>query len=459
MRAALFNDNERPVESHRVETPDPTGLEFDAEALWHRTVVAIGGLNPSRRACVRGVVIVGHIGTVFVDDAIRPVVSARGWADSWGVVRLERELGDHLDRALDITGRPKLAGGALAASVALRELAPGADRRVAWVLSPKDLLTARLCGVIATDYVSAAYSGASDVRARDWSQEILEWTEMDRARLPAQRAATDKLGPIDPTVARSLGLPLDAVILVGAPDGTAGATLLLAAHPEAIADIAGTTDVLASWRATVPTGVAGVVNPYLMGAGWTVGGPTGVTGGALAHWRRTWPVAADKDARDWGAAMTSIPPGSHGLTAGVALSGSRFPRWDAAERGWLRGLDESHGRAYVLRAVVEAAAFTVREGLEVLDPAGSAPVAMAGGHSRTPEVAQLRADVFERTVLVSTDPDATIRGAAMIGSRGLGLREPNAPVLDEVVAYVPDPARSEIYRRLADAWSTDSSAG
>lgn len=194
---------------------------------------------------------------------------------------------------------------------------------------------------------------------------------------------------------------------------------------------------------------AAMINPALAGGHWIAGGATGMTGGAVAHWRSL--VGAVEEAE-----LAAVAPGASGLVVLPSLTGSRFPRWCASDRGGVLGQRPEHTAAHLLRAAQEGAAFTVREGLDLLDPAGALPVTLAGGTARSPLTAQLRADVTGRVTKVCTEPDVTLLGAAALALVGSGL----APGLDDARARLgcefrtlePDPVRAARYGELFQEW-------
>ena len=109
----------------------------------------------------------------------------------------------------------------------------------------------------------------------------------------------------------------------------------------------------------------------------------------------------------------------------------------------------------------EGAAFTVREGVDLLDPPGSGrlPVLLAGGLTRSPVATRLRADVLGRPVLVCAEPDVTLLGAAAVALVGTGAAadlDEARPLLGcELRRVEPDPARARRYDELFAAWLAD----
>ncbi|EGX59758.1 xylulokinase [Streptomyces zinciresistens K42] len=446
VRAALVDAGGRIVAQRRIGRGGGLGGDtFDAAALEKDVRAALagvsGGPEPSALA------IAAHIGTVAVGPGLDPVGPGGGWADTTGVDRLAA-LGDTaVRRLLRTAGRPALTGGALAR---LLDLAARSAPGVRAVLSPKDFLLARLTGRLTSDTVSAAYTLASDVRRRAWNLDVLAAAGLDPALLPPQAEPASVIGTLTAEAAAATGLPAGLAVAAGGPDGSVGMGLLLGADEDLIADVAGTTDVvgrLLPVDGTLPDGA--VLNPAVLPGRFVAGGATGLTGGAVARWRAL--VGAVDDDR-----LAALPPGAHGLTVLPAMTGARFPDWRPAARGAVLGQRPEHDAACLLRAAQEAASFTVREGLDRLDPTGTLPVAFAGGSSRSAHVARLRADVFDRPLLVSPQPDITLLGAAALAFLASGADDDLTTLRTRLVGRLhridPDPVRAARYARLHTRW-------
>ena len=150
----------------------------------------------------------------------------------------------------------------------------------------------------------------------------------------------------------------------------------------------------------------------------------------------------------------TAPPGSDGLVWLPCLMGAMAPEWNADARACWYGLTPAHGRAHLLRALLEGSAYALRDVLEAMRGAGVEPeriVCVAGG-ARSELWRQIRADVTGVPVGVAADVETTARGAAMLAASGAGLhpsvadasaamsREGGEPLL-------PDPERQAIYEQ------------
>ena len=415
---------------------DGTTAVLDPDVLWSGLAAPIGRLLTRSPAPI-AVGLACQVGTVLVDERLRPVLPALLWQDR----RATAET-DELDRRL----------GGLAAAVAGRRPAPelwaarllwvarhepAAWARTRWVLSLKDYLVARFTGAVGTDATSASYSLLFDVRRRAWSPELAAAAGVPLDRLPVVLAADEMAGRVSTAVAKDVGLPPGLPVAVGGPDGSVAALGAGAVRAGVTVDVAGTTDVLVHVASAplVDDSRRSVLNAYLLPGLWTVGGPTGLTGGAIPWLAGVLGFPSVEAAyAALGAAAAQLPPGADGVTFHPTLSGERFPTWDTAASGSIAGLRPGHGPAHLLRAAEEGAAFVAREGLAAVEALGVevGDVRVAGGVTRQPAAMQLRADAWGRPVL-GVDAEATTIGAAMLASACAGIHRGIAAAAEQMV--------------------------
>jgi sugar (pentulose or hexulose) kinase len=109
-------------------------------------------------------------------------------------------------------------------------------------------------------------------------------------------------------------------------------------------------------------------------------------------------------------------------------------------------------------AVLEAVAYSVREGVDALaGGAAGLPIVLAGGTARSDRLAQLRADVLGREVMVCAEPDVSLLGAALlalVGTGGRALDEQADILRGNVRRFSPDPGRARAYDELYARWRT-----
>jgi sugar (pentulose or hexulose) kinase len=184
------------------------------------------------------------------------------------------------------------------------------------------------------------------------------------------------------------------------------------------------------------------------------------------------PVAAHGLMLEWLSSLTGVdessllslaadvPPGAGGVVVLPCLEGERAPRWNRDLRAEIVGLGSEHTRAHVTRAVLEGAAYGLRQIADELRAAGVAiDVVVCGGspaHSRL--WCEVKASVLGVPVEVPSEPDLAAYGAALAAGAGIGWWPPPGSPSARTGAWprpsmtivdpVPDPAYERGYAQF-----------
>jgi xylulokinase len=173
----------------------------------------------------------------------------------------------------------------------------------------------------------------------------------------------------------------------------------------------------------------------------------------LSHWFREQ-FARELDPATAVASLAAeaeaSPPGARGLVVLPYFSGERTPIHDPRARGMIFGLDLTHTRGDLYRALFEAIAYATNHILETYEEAGEAPrpLLAAGGGVRNRVWLQATSDVSGRTQTLREKTLGAAYGNAFLAALALGdvrrgdIRTWN-PAAHEVA---PDPATRDIYR-------------
>lgn len=414
---------------YALHTPRPGWAEQSPEA-WERaafTAVAAVAARAERADAVRAIGLTGQMhGLTLLDRAQRPLRDAILWCDlRTGPQR--RELEDRLGVATLIryTGNLPLEGFQAPKLVWVRQHEPDLLERTKHVLLPKDFIRLRLSGECFTDVSDASGTGYFDSATRDWSGEMLDALAIDPAWLPAIRESPQAAGRLTPAAAERLGLPPGIPIAAGAGDQPAGAVAAgIVAEGDAAVTIgsSGVVFAAASAYGAAPDGRV-QVGAHALPHRWYLMGVTQAAGLSLRWLRDTW--TPDVAYTALVAEADGSPPGSRGLLWLPYLQGERTPYLDVNARGALVGLTAAHGRADIVRAVLEGVAFSLRDAALAIQGVG-APVRrfkLAGGGARSPLWRQIVADVFDAPMQIEPEGRGPAFGAALLGAVAAGLFE------------------------------------
>lgn len=337
----------------------------------------------------------------------------------------------------------------------LKEQAPEVWARTSKLLDCKEAVVAWLCGALVTDHAGASAYRLADLDGGGWDEGACQAAGIDPGLLPEVAAATDLAGRITEEAAAATGLLAGTPVVVGAGDVPAsqvgaGAT----GHGDAHVSL-GTAvyfGITLDRPAADPgrqLGVLGHMDPkrYILWLEIATGG------GALAWLLRLLGQAgAAPDYAEIDRLVAARLDDEGSLLFAPWLSGERVPVFDDRAKAAFVGLDLSHDKWHLLRALMEGVAYQMRWALEYAAAFGE-PIgelrAVGGGIGSA--WTQIIADVLERPLHCVRDPqDAAARGAAACALVGIGV-EPDLSFARRRAevdrAVQPVPTRADRHRR------------
>ena len=282
VRACAIDGAERVVGAASVPLPAPRqdGAAIDQEPVywWRATCEAIQALGKSvdLRAVWR-IAVDGTSGTLLLTDA-------EGRPCSPGLLYNDARATEQAARVKAVAPAESGAHGPTAALAKLLYLLGTSIRAQArHALHQADWIAGRLANRFGTSDENNALKLGYDPVARAWPA-WLDQLQVPRNLLPEVLVPGAAIGPIDPAIAATLGLPDTAIICAGTTDGVASFIATRAAAPGDAVTALGTTLVL-KLLSDQPIFAPGQgVYSHRLGDRWLAGGASNTGGGALlAH--------------------------------------------------------------------------------------------------------------------------------------------------------------------------------
>lgn len=433
-RALVIDESGKVISSSAEEhrpfaSPHIGWAEQDPADWWRACGLATRKVLTQSGICSEQIACVGFSGqmhgAVLLDSQGQVVRPALIWCD----VRTQKQA-DELtatigaERLRQLTCNPALPNFTLTKCLWVRENEPENWGRVRSLMLPKDYVRYRLTGERATDLADASGTLLLDVAHRRWSQEILDFVQMDSALLPALYESPEICGRVSEAGAAATGLLSGTPVVAGAGDQAAGAIGIGAVSPGAVSATIGTSGVVLAATNLPALDPAGRVHSFCHGLAnrWLVMGVTQAAGLSLRWFRDQFgAINGHTDSyEDLTRMAAKVPAGSDGLLWAPYLMGERTPYLDATARGMLVGLTASHTRAHVVRAILEGVAFSLRDTFTIFDqidvPVKS--IRLGGGGARSALWRQIQADVYGHAVETVAVEEGAAYGAAILAGVG-----------------------------------------
>lgn len=463
-RGKVLATASRPTITHH---PRLGWSEFDPAEVWRGVAEAVREIAA---ACAPGAVAaiaVASMGEAGVPvgargDYLYPIIAwydprtepfARWWAGNFDQRRL-----------YEITGLAPRHIYGLNKLLWLRRRRPAVYRALRHWLSMEDFVLWKLTGRFATDYSIASRTMAFDQRKCHWSAEVLATADVPVDIWPEALPSGTVVGPLTPAAAAETGLGVATQAVTGGHDHLCAALAAGLLAPGTVLDSTGTAQavlaVTGDYQPSDRLRTAGLsLYHYVARGRYVVQAGLSAAGGSLA-----WLASLLGGAEGEGGAeryetllaeAAAVPPGSRGLLWLPHLLGSGSPENDPDSRGALLVRTTSHTRGDLVRSLLEALCYSLRQNVDLLQEATRQDVKeliAVGGATKSPLWLQLKADIVERPVRVPLVSEATALGAALLAGLGAGVfADENAAVASLAVpatTYLPDAAHATLYAAL-----------
>ena len=122
-------------------------------------------------------------------------------------------------------------------------------------------------------------------------------------------------------------------------------------------------------------------------------------------------------------AAAAVAPDGHGLTVLPFWAGERSPNWRGDARAVIAGISLGTQPAQMLRAAMEAISYqfvAVDAAMQRVVARPESVIATGGQLIHSPAWSQMLADALNLRVMTSAEPEASSRGAALLGLHALG---------------------------------------
>lgn len=446
--------------------PEPGFTERDMEVLWKASADAIreairaAGVSPRD---IRGVACTGHGKGLYLwgkdgKPAYNGIVSTDSRA--WAYPRRWKENGT-TSRTFDRTCQTILACQPVSLLAWFKDHRPGVVESTRWVFEVKDYIRFRLTGEARAEATDYSGSGLMNVRDARFDRALLEEFGLGHIHdlLPPLVYSTEACGTVTAEAAAACGLAAGTPVAAGMFDIDACAAAADVTDEQNLCVIAGTWSINEYIsRAPVMDGSI-MMNSLFCLPGYYLVEESSPTSAGNYEWFTAELLAAEAAAAK--ARATSVFQVAEEMAATVPPDGQRIvflpylygSQYNPRARACFVGLEPSHTRAQMVRAVLEGIALGHKVHVSKLIASRRVPpraVRLAGGAARSPLWAHIFADVLEQPVEVVETEELGTLGCAMAAAVAAGdfadLKAAAKAMVRVRERIEPDPAASRVYR-------------
>ncbi|MEL6168719.1 MAG: FGGY-family carbohydrate kinase [Pseudomonadota bacterium] len=285
-------------------------------------------------------------------------------------------------------------------------------------------LVQRMTGARVIDHYTAAnFAPLYDIAAQDWTTDLVP-DLVDPARLPRLLWSTEIAGEVTPDAAEATGLAPGTPVTCGTIDAAAEAVSV---------GLRGTGDMMMMYGSTIfliTLTPDRLIDGRLWSAPWLFPGQHAsmaglATSGTLTHWFR------DQFAREvpredafptLAAEAHASPPGAKGLLMLPYFSGERTPIHDPNAKGTFFGLNLTHTRGDLYRALIEGIAYGTRHVTDTYAELGAPPARLlaVGGGTKNRLWLQATSDISGLDQIVAEITTGAGFGNAFLAALAIG---------------------------------------
>jgi len=438
-KAVAFSTDGEPLASAREEydlvVPGPGLAELDAELVWDaikRVIAEVAAATVSDP--------VSAICSSSFGESMVPVTTGRrilGRSILNFDARGEEYLGGlqagvNDERLFGINGNALGNHYSVTKLMWVRDNQPDVYQRADVFLNLAGFVGFMLGGDPAVDYSLANRTLLFDLEQRAWSDELVRWAGLERQKLPGVVPSGTAVGQVSPLMAGELGLSAGTAIVSGAHDQCSNAVGCGATRDgDAMLGMGTYLCVMPAYqeRPAARTMIERGLSTEHHAAPDLFVSFVYNMGGAIVKWFRDtfaaeeWNQARVRGDDIYTQLFSELPDLPSPIAVLPHFSPMGPPDYISDSSGVFIGLSLETRRGDILKGILEGSAFSLKEGVGLLEGAGISisGYRAVGGGSRSDAWVQLWADVLEAPVERSRVAEAGALGAAIMAGVGTGV--------------------------------------
>ncbi len=320
-----------------------------------------------------------------------------------------------------------------------------------YILQSNSYIVYRLTEKVSHDLSQGYAFSCFDMKKLCWDLDMAKALGIPETILPSLFRSDEIVGTVTEKASLLTELPIGTPVVAGGLDAacaTLGAGVIKVGQTQ---EQGGTSEGMSICIDEPRSDKCLILCPHVVPGLWLLQGGTTGGGGVMRWLSRELGESENASFKRLDELAATVPAGSDGVIFLPYMAGERSPIWDADAKGIFYGLDFSKTRAHLIRSALEGVAFSLRHNIDVAESAGVKVGEMqaTGGSANSRLWTQIKADVTQKTIIVSSSDNSTTWGAAILAGIGVGMFESYEEAVSlsvkELRRHEPNPETSEAY--------------
>lgn len=419
VKLVLMNDQQETVGQSfyplTISQPKPLWSEQNPDDWWQATCHAIFALKKQHKKTFSAIKAIGlsgqQHGATLLDSKGKILRPAILWNDGRAFKECDY-FATHIPDYAQTIGTRMMPGFTAPKIIWIKNHELDIFKRIAKIILPKDYLRYKMTREFATDMSDASGTGWLDIKKRDWSNTMLDATDLTTAHMPTLFEGVDTTSTITKEIAEQWGLSPTTKIMGGGGDNAAAAI---------------SVNVIEEGTAFLSLGTSGVY--FVASDNYKINYQDGIH--SFCHclpnrWHHMTVHLSAASCLSWFANTLQLPeikllseaehaPKSHdNLLFLPYLSGERSPHNNPFARGIFFGLSHQTTRASMTQAILEGVAFAFADGQDAMLKAGVTinKVFMVGGGAQSLYWGKILAAVLNRPLIYTKNREVSAANGA-----------------------------------------------
>lgn len=414
------------VKEYPVYYPKANWAEQDPDDWWIQTKTGLKELIYNYdlpRDAIKAISFSGQMhGLVALDENGNVLFPAILWNDQRTINEcneIEQFFGQK--KLNELVGNKPLTGFTAPKILWLKNNHKDIFKQINHILLPKDYIRYKLTGDYATDVSDASGMLILDVKNRRWSEEMMDFLEIDKTMLPELYESYEVTGVLSDEIKDFLGIKGEVLVVAGAGDQAAGAIGTGTVENGMVSITLGTSGVVFASCDDFVLDEENKLHSFCHANGrYHLMGVMLSAASCLKWWIEDVNSGESFDKLLKEAEGSKV--GSNGVIFLPYLMGERTPYADPDARGVFIGLNMKVKRGDLTRAVLEGVSFGIKDSFEILKELGVPiyQIRIIGGGAKSKLWKQILADILGYPINEINTNQGGALGAAILAGVGSG---------------------------------------